>query len=238
MSTLVSNPRSRPHADTASASNWAALGACVRKLRDFQASEDKARAMCAACPVKLRCLNEALREEGTAAPAYRSDIRGGLTPHERAALAGYERPKAPTGCRTAGDLDEAERLLLEGLLSNEKVSHATGVGRHTVSQLRRELDLPTHADLRGATPAERLAHRTRPGQDGHLLWTGNESTVIGGRRVKGIRLAFEVGYGRLPEGRVTRTCDVYNCVAWQHIADRPMRDAQAAQAASRAVAGA
>lgn len=228
MSTLVSNRRSRPHADNATAAGWAALGACVGRPQAFHASEDKARAMCAACPVRLRCLNEALREEGTAAPAYRSDIRGGLTPHERATLAGYERPKAATGGRIAGDLDEAERLLLDGSLSDEKVSNATGVGRHSVSRLRRDLGLPTHVDLRGVTPAERLAHRTRPGQDGHLLWTGDESTAIGGRRVKGVRLAFEVGYGRLPEGSVKRTCDVYPCVAWQHLTDRPMREALAA----------
>ncbi|MFB7171106.1 WhiB family transcriptional regulator [Streptomyces sp. NPDC056254] len=230
MSTLVSNRRSRPHADTDPAADWAALGACVGRLQAFQASEDQARAICASCPVNLRCLDEALREEGTAAPSYRSDIRGGLTPHQRAALSGYERPKAPTGGRITGDLDEAERLLRGGSLSDEKVSTATGVGRHSVSKLRRDLGLPTQVDLRGAAPAERLAHRTRPGQDGHLLWTGDEATVIAGRRVKGIRLAFELGYGRLPEGSVKRTCDVYPCVAWQHLTDRPMRDALAAAA--------
>lgn len=228
MSTLVSNPRSRPHADTDPAANWAERGLCVRKAKDFHASEAAARDICAACPVRLFCLNEAMREEGTDAPSYRSEIRGGLTPVERATLAGYERPKTPTGCRISGDLAEAERLLLEGLLSDEKVAQATGVGRHTVVKLRRDLDLPTSIELRGATPAERLAHRTSPGQDGHLLWTGTESTIINGRRVKGVRLGFEVGYGRLPDGTVKRTCDVYNCVAAAHLTDRPMRDALAA----------
>ncbi|WKV74748.1 WhiB family transcriptional regulator [Streptomyces sp. PCS3-D2] len=228
MSTLVSNPRSRPHADTDPATDWAALGACVGKLQDFHSSDTAAKDLCADCPVRLRCLDQALREEGTTPPGYRSDIRGGLTPSERAALSGYQRPAAPTGGRITGDMEQAERLLREGLLSNEKVSDATGVGRHTVSQLRRDLGLPTHADLRGTTPAERLAHRTRPGPDDHLLWTGDEGTVVGGRRVKGVRLAFEVGHGRLPDGTVKRTCDVDNCVAWQHLTDRQLRDALAA----------
>ncbi|MFE7097000.1 WhiB family transcriptional regulator [Streptomyces erythrochromogenes] len=225
MSTLVSNPRSRPHADTDPAADWGALGACVGKLRDFHSSDATAKALCAGCPVRFRCLEEALREEGTTPPGYRSDIRGGLTPSERAALSGYVRPAAPTGGRVHGDLAEAERLLLAGGLTNEDIAHTTGVGRHTVAKLRLALELPTRADLQGVTPTERLAHRTRPGQDGHVLWTGCESTVVAGRRVKGIRLAFEVGYSRLPEGSVKRTCDVHRCVAWQHLTDRPMRDA-------------
>ncbi|WP_423833336.1 hypothetical protein [Streptomyces manipurensis] len=228
MSTLVSNRRSRPHADTDPATNWAEHGLCVRKARDFHASEVRALVICEACPVRLRCLSEALREEGLAAPSYRSEIRGGLTAFERAVLSGWKRPTAPTGGRASGDMDKAEELLRTGTLTDLEVADATGVSRQTVGKLRRALGLSSPVDLRGATPQERIAQRTRPGQDGHLLWTGDESTAIGGRRVKGVRLAFEVGYGRLPEGSVKRTCDVYPCVAWQHLTDRPMREALAA----------
>lgn len=234
MSTLVTNHRSRPHADTDPAAHWAEAAKCRGRLADFASSEATARDMCAACPVRLRCLDAALQEEGTSAPAYRSEIRGGLTPLERAVLAGYERPKASTGGRIAGDMDEAERLLRAGTLTDREVADATGVGRDSVGKLRRTLGLNPLIDLRGATPQERLAQRTRPGQDGHVLWDGNESTIVSGRRVKGSRLAFEVGYGRRPEGSVKRTCDVDGCVAWQHLADRPLRDALAAQEAAHA----
>ncbi|NUP19045.1 MAG: WhiB family transcriptional regulator [Streptomyces sp.] len=236
MSTLVSNPRSRPHADTAPADTWWTAALCRNRRADFESSQGEARAMCAACPVKDPCLAAALQEEGSDPPSHRAGIRGGLNPVERATLSGYKRPTTSTGGRSLGDLAEAERLLLKGGMSNEEVAHTSGVGRHTVANLRRTLELPTRADLQGVTPAERLAHRTRPGQDGHLLWTGCESTTVAGRRVKGPRLGFEVGYGRLPEGSVKRTCDVYGCVAWQHLTDRPMRDALAAEAAPPAPA--
>ncbi len=201
MSTLVSNRRSRPHADTDPATNWAEHGLCVRKARDFHASEVKALVICEACPVRLRCLSEALREEGLAAPSYRSEIRGGLTAFERAVLSGWKRPTAPTGGRASGDMDKAEELLRTGTLTDLEVADATGVSRQTVGKLRRALGLSSPVDLRGATPQERIAQRTRPGQDGHLLWVGTENTHVSGRTVKGIRLAFEVGHGRPPEIR-------------------------------------
>ncbi|MEV7584414.1 WhiB family transcriptional regulator [Streptomyces erythrochromogenes] len=234
MSTLVSNPRSRPHADTEPAAHWAELARCLNRRADFEASEVRARAMCAACPVKIQCLDEALQEEGTSAPGYRSEIRGGRTPLERAVLAGYVRPAAAPSGRIAGDMDKAEQLLRAGR-SDREVSDATGVGRRSVSKLRNKLGVPPIVDHRGATPAERLAERTRPGPDGHQLWHGSEHTHIAGHKIRGIRLAFEVGHGRPAVGAVKRLCGTELCVAWQHLADRPMRDALAARSGAHAV---
>lgn len=51
----------------------------------------EAKRICSGCPVKHRCLSDAMAEEGTLSVQYRSGIRGGLTPEER-----FERvPKPP-----------------------------------------------------------------------------------------------------------------------------------------------
>jgi WhiB family redox-sensing transcriptional regulator len=93
---------------------WATRAAC--KGRDlglfFSDAEQKvkqAKAICAACPVRTACLNEALRAEATTSGA---GIFGGLTSDERTQLAlaraaeqaaaqGQAPPKPPTGRRPA-----------------------------------------------------------------------------------------------------------------------------------------
>jgi hypothetical protein len=51
----------------------------------------EAKRICSGCPVRGRCLSDAMAEEGTVSVQYRSGIRGGLTPEER-----FERvPKPP-----------------------------------------------------------------------------------------------------------------------------------------------
>ncbi|MGW2580816.1 WhiB family transcriptional regulator [Streptomyces virginiae] len=227
MSTLVTNPGSRPHAATARRGSWYDLAACRNRPAEFAADEAAAKGICAGCPVTAECLAAALQEEGTAAPAYRADIRGGLDPHERAARAGYQRVKdAPAGI-IAGDLEEAERLVLERTLSDQQIAEITGMGREAVGKTRRNLGLGPLVDLSAATPEQRLAQRTRPTPDGHLLWVGSPNTVVSGCRIKNSRLAFQVGHGRPPEGIVKRTCDVKGCVAWDHLTDSILRSATA-----------
>lgn len=93
---------------------WAARAAC--KDQDlglfFSDAEQKivqAKAICAACPVRTACLDEALRAEATSSGA---GIFGGLTADERTELAterarqqaaaqGQEPPKPRTGRRPA-----------------------------------------------------------------------------------------------------------------------------------------
>lgn len=81
---------------------WTKQGLCVDRISLFD--EPNARIfhtvvapLCAACPVKDICLATALEEEGDEGPAFRSGVRGGLRPRERARLA-QVRPEQPAAC--------------------------------------------------------------------------------------------------------------------------------------------
>ncbi|MFF9200004.1 WhiB family transcriptional regulator [Streptomyces sp. NPDC014779] len=59
---------------------------------------------------------------------------------------------------------------------------------------------------------------------GHVVWRGRKTTYnVAGRVFTPAQLAFEVGYGRRPEGHVKATCGVPYCVAPEHLADGQMR---------------
>lgn len=233
MSRTATISRSRPHADTDPAGHWADRARCKNRLQQFEASEKAARAMCAACPVHVPCLAQALEEEGQSTSGYRDGIRGGLDPLERARLA---RGVQHVPDDTTGDQEEAERLLGEGELCDRLVAEHSGLQLRAVTQLRLELGLPPVPDpQRGQreprTLLQRFERRTQPGEDGHLLWTGTPGVQLADRRsVFGTVLAFHLGYGRAPEGIVRATCGTDRCVAWQHLTDHPMREALAAAA--------
>ncbi|MFD0358271.1 WhiB family transcriptional regulator [Streptomyces sp. NPDC127110] len=53
----------------------------------------EARKICASCPLRERCLDEAMRQEEGQPKEFRSGIRAGLSPTQRARLA-TERRKA------------------------------------------------------------------------------------------------------------------------------------------------
>lgn len=55
---------------------------------------DPARAICGGCPVRERCLADALREEGNSGVSARHGFRGGKTPEERHTIAKGVRSKA------------------------------------------------------------------------------------------------------------------------------------------------
>lgn len=56
-------------------------------------SAARARAICARCPVRDQCLDDAMAREGTADRHSRAGVWGGLTPSQRAALARARRRK-------------------------------------------------------------------------------------------------------------------------------------------------
>lgn len=47
----------------------------------------RAKAICATCPIRTRCLADAMRAEASGSDVHRHGLWGGLTPAERATLA-------------------------------------------------------------------------------------------------------------------------------------------------------
>ncbi|MEU2450074.1 WhiB family transcriptional regulator [Streptomyces sp. NPDC012765] len=232
MSIATAN-RSRPHADTDRAAHWSDRAACAgERLPEFESSTDAAKAICATCPVRPACLADAMAEEGTDGRGYRAGVRGGLDAGERADLA---RPGGQKDA--AGDLNTADELVRAAALCDREIAERTGVKHRTVSKLRRSLGLPAVRDPQAKpepTLQERFNRRTVPAEGGHLLWTGGPGLQIGShanrRTVSGMLVAFELGHGRPHQGAVRVLCGMPGCVAWQHLADRPLRDALAAAA--------
>lgn len=67
-----------------------------------------AKAICARCPVRRACLDEALAVEGE----YVFGIRGGLSPDERrAARASYARSRATSSAKSASSNARAVRIV-------------------------------------------------------------------------------------------------------------------------------
>ncbi|WP_433893064.1 WhiB family transcriptional regulator [Streptomyces sp. CA-111067] len=56
-------------------------------------STGRARAVCAGCPVRSACLDDAMAREGTAGRHGRAGVWGGLSPSQRAALARARAPR-------------------------------------------------------------------------------------------------------------------------------------------------
>jgi hypothetical protein len=81
-------------------SNWQRHAACATADPDLFLAETghalrEARAVCTACPVTAACLTAALAEERGTPAAGRAGIRGGLTPEQRAELAGPATEPCP-----------------------------------------------------------------------------------------------------------------------------------------------
>ncbi|MEU7092945.1 hypothetical protein [Kitasatospora aureofaciens] len=123
--------------------------------------------------------------------------------------------------------------------SNRSVAQRLGCSPALVQQVRWGLGVPVFR--RGRRPAadtwEGLYSLfTRPGEDGHVEWTGprqqNHTPVLRLNRQcrTAFRHAFIALHGREPVGNVMPVCGVQQCVAGEHLADRPMREAQRTRA--------
>lgn len=81
---------SRAPDTTEPASTWAQRGSCRTEDPELfftESNADEAKAVCRHCPVRARCLTDALLTEGDAGPTSRYGIYGGFDPTERAGLA-------------------------------------------------------------------------------------------------------------------------------------------------------
>jgi len=75
--------------------------------------------------------------------------------------------------------------------------------------------------------------RHRPGDDGHIGWSGAVPVHVGGTYHTPQQISFRLDRGRPPFGVVRRTCVVDGCVHPKHLRDQRERD-EARQAAVRA----
>lgn len=118
--------------------------------------------------------------------------------------------------------------LLHAGWSDKAIARQLHVGRPRVRAVRAELGLPQHKP--GPTPAATVDdlfwRRAQPTDDGHLLWPHASIGIRAGHdgpRVTAARVAFRIGNGREPVGKVTTGCDRPGCIHPAHVEDRPMR---------------
>lgn len=122
-------------------------------------------------------------------------------------------------------------LLAEGH-SDREIHRRLGAYPARVGKIRAELGLPKYQPKPALTLEQRWATRTRPTSGGHMRWTG---AIRGGmpnltyqqRNHSARRIAFTIGHGRPPEGRVLPGCEYGWCIAPEHATDEPMRRADA-----------
>jgi len=104
----------------------------------------------------------------------------------------------------------------------------------TVQRAREALGLPAHRGGRRYTYAsleEAFRHGAEPVDGGHVRWIGyrdkdNTPRVCYRQQPQAApRVAFLLHHGREPVGKAMPTCGVKGCIAGEHLADRPMREA-------------
>ena len=122
-------------------------------------------------------------------------------------------------------------LLQEGH-SNREIGRRLHTNPLRVGHIRTELDIPEYKPHPALTLEQKWATHARPATGGHMRWDG---TLRGGmpnfvylqRNYSARRVAFELGHGRPPVGRVLPGCGQGWCVAPEHATDEPMRRADA-----------
>jgi hypothetical protein len=210
---------------------WREQAACTGRYDVFlppvptEEDEETAKRICRTCPVAEPCLTGALRDEGKAPVYARAGVRGGLTPLERGRSAGVAAEAEEPDFYPALD-----RLLRLGTMTDVEVASKLNQSITTVHRRRHFLGLPK-VQPRGTTPQEVYDTSARPVEGGHVEWQSNAlnpAVTIGGQSKLVTRFAFELGHGREPVGPVIRTCAHERCIAWEHLADRVIRDSRVA----------
>jgi hypothetical protein len=120
--------------------------------------------------------------------------------------------------------------LLTAGYGDRTIARRLAVSIGSVERARTRLGLPHGRPGPKAThsPEDLFWRRAQPTGDGHLLWPAyspRNGAVIkhGGLRHSVHRIAFRIGYGRTPDGRVTTGCDRPGCVHPRHVEDQTMR---------------
>lgn len=163
-----------------------------------------------------------------------------------------ERKADPEAHREArASAQEAVRRDIEMMLRDGTpqmhIARQLRVAPATVQRTREALGLPTPRRGRQHTYAsldEAFRQGTEPVDGGHVRWVGyrdKDGTPRVCYRQKPLaapRVAFLLLHGREPVGKALPTCGVKGCIAGEHLADRPMREAnQRADKAFAAIFG-
>lgn len=115
--------------------------------------------------------------------------------------------------------------------SDREIGRRLHTNPKRAGRIRAELGLPRAVTTITRTLRQTWATFTEPAGDGHMKWTGylREGTcpVLKYRGVDyaARRIAFEIGHGRQPIGRVLPGCDYPGCIAPQCTTDQPIRRA-------------
>jgi hypothetical protein len=122
--------------------------------------------------------------------------------------------------------------LLQDGHSDKYIARTLHVGPARPREIRAELGLPKTARPSGLTLEQKWATHARSVTGGHVRWTGGlrgctPNLVHRNRNYSARRVAFELGHGRPPVGRVMPGCGQSWCVAPEHATDASMRRADA-----------
>jgi hypothetical protein len=121
------------------------------------------------------------------------------------------------------------RLLQEGH-SNREIARRLGGKRERIARIRAELGMPRYQQGSRLTLEQAWVRHARPVAGGHMRWTGGvrgctPNLVHGKRNHSARRIAFRLGHGREPVGRVLPGCGHTWCVAPEHATDTVVRRA-------------
>lgn len=122
-------------------------------------------------------------------------------------------------------------LLREGH-TNKYIGRTLHVSPHRVGRIRREEGLPPADRWQGLTIEQKWITFARPVARGHVRWTGamrgcTPNLVHRRLNHSARRVAFVMGHGRDPVGRVLPGCGAVWCIAPEHATDEVVRRADA-----------
>ncbi|MFD7016054.1 hypothetical protein [Streptomyces sp. NPDC059928] len=123
--------------------------------------------------------------------------------------------------------------LLRAGVTQIEIARTLHVAPITVQHTREALGLP--APRKGpripSTLEEAFYQRTEEQVGGHRRWLGTRlaangqaSFIFEGHKMNPFPVAFRIRWGREPVGQVQPGCGVDDCIAPDHVEDRPMRE--------------
>lgn len=120
-------------------------------------------------------------------------------------------------------------LIREGH-SNRYIGRALHTNPKRAARIRAEEDLPPAERRQGLTVEQKWATYAKPAEGGHMRWTGRlrdgtPNLVHQHVNHSARRIAFRLGHGREPVGRVLPDCRVSWCIAPGHTTDQVVRRA-------------